>query len=35
MNTVRLGNISIAEFKDFLESKGCVRVDNGNEEHQK
>lgn len=35
MNTVRLGNISIAEFKDFLESKGCVRVDNGNEGHEK
>ena len=35
MNTVRLSNISIAEFKAFLESKGCVRVDNGNEGHQK
>jgi hypothetical protein len=35
MNTVRLGNISIAEFKAFLESKGCVRVDNGNEGHEK
>ena len=35
MNTVRLGNISIAEFKDFLESKGRVRVDNGNEGHEK
>jgi hypothetical protein len=35
MNTVRLGNISIAEFKEFLESNGCVRVDNGNEGHEK
>ena len=35
MNTVRLGNISIAEFKDFLESKGCVRVDSGNDGHEK
>lgn len=35
MNTVRLSNISIAEFKAFLESKGCIRVDNGNEGHEK
>ncbi len=35
MNTVRLSNISIADFKAFLESKGCVRVDNGNEGHEK
>lgn len=35
MNTVRLSNISIAEFKAFLESKGCVRVDNANEGHEK
>lgn len=35
MNTVRLSNISIAEFEDFLEYVGCVRVDNGNEGHEK
>ena len=35
MNTVRLSNISIAEFGAFLEYKGCVRVDNGNEGHEK
>lgn len=35
MNTVKLSNISIAEFEEFLEHKGCVRVDNGNEGHEK
>jgi len=35
MNTVRLSNISIDEFKQFLEFIGCFRVDNGNEGHEK
>ncbi len=35
MNTVRLSNISIAEFEVFLEFEGCVRVDNGNDGHEK
>lgn len=35
MNTVRLSNISIAEFEEFLKYKGCVRVDNGNEGYEK
>ena len=35
MNTVRLSNISIAEFEDFLKYEDCTRVDNGNEGHEK
>lgn len=35
MNTVRLSNISIADFKEYLENLGCVRVDNGNDGHEK
>ena len=35
MNTVRLSNITIAEFEAFLEYKECHRVDSGNEGHEK
>lgn len=35
MNTIRLSNISIAEFEDFLRFEECIRVDNGNEGHEK
>jgi hypothetical protein len=29
MNTVRLSNISLADFRRFLFEQGCSRVDNG------
>lgn len=35
MNTVKLSNISIAEFKEFLVDQGCTQVDNGNDGHEK
>lgn len=35
MNTYRLGNISIEEFKAFLEKHGCIKVSSGNSGHEK
>ena len=35
MNTYRLGNISIGEFRYFLERHGCVKVSSGNSGHEK
>ena len=35
MNTYRLGNISIEEFRYFLERHGCVKVSSGNSGHEK
>lgn len=29
MNTVRLSNISLKDFREFLFEKGCSRIDNG------
>ena len=35
MNTYRLSNISIAEFRLFLSEKGCKKVESGNTGHEK
>ena len=35
MNTYRLGNISIEEFRYFLEKHGCVKAPSGNSGHEK
>lgn len=35
MNTVKLSNISISEFKEFLEEQGCEQEESGNEGHEK
>ena len=35
MNTYRLGNISIEEFREFLEKHGCQKVSSGNSGHEK
>lgn len=35
MNTYRLGNISIEEFRNFLEKHGCKKVPSGNTGHEK
>ena len=35
MNTYRLGNTSIEEFRRFLEKHDCVRVPSGNSGHEK
>lgn len=35
MNTYRLGNTSIEEFRAFLENHGCRRVLSGNSGHEK
>ena len=35
MNTYRIGNISIADFRQFLADKGCKQVESGNTDHEK
>ena len=35
MNTYRLSNISIADFRLFLADKGCQQVETGNSGHEK
>ena len=35
MNTYRLGNISIADFRLFLTEQGCKEVASGNTGHEK
>ncbi len=35
MNTYRIGNISIADFRLFLADQGCVEVASGNTGHEK
>lgn len=35
MNTYRLGNISIADFRSFLNEEGCKEVESGNSGHEK
>lgn len=35
MNTYKLSNISIADFRLFLAEKGCVRIESGNTGHEK
>ena len=35
MNTYRIGNISIADFKVFLAEQGCKMVESGNSGHEK
>lgn len=35
MSTVKLSNISIAEFKEFLKDKGCTETVSGNDGHEK
>jgi hypothetical protein len=35
MNTYRIGNISIADFRLFLADKGCKEVESGNSGHEK
>ena len=35
MNTYRIGNISIEDFRHFLADKGCQKVDSGNTGHEK
>ena len=35
MSTVKLSNISIAEFKEFLEDHGCTKAESGNDGHEK
>ncbi len=35
MNTYRIGNISIADFRLFLADKGCEKVESGNTGHEK
>ena len=35
MNTYRLGNISIEEFRVFLKKHGCRNVPSGNSGHEK
>lgn len=35
MNTYRLGNISIADFRLFLAEQGCKEIESGNTGHEK
>ncbi len=35
MNTYRISNISIADFRLFLTDKGCTQVESGNTGHEK
>ena len=35
MNTYRIGNISIADFRLFLAEQGCHKVESGNTGHEK
>ncbi len=35
MNTYRLGNISIADFRSFLTEQGCKEIESGNTGHEK
>ncbi len=35
MNTYRIGNISIEDFRHFLADKGCKKVESGNTGHEK
>lgn len=35
MNTYRIGNISIEDFRLFLADEGCQKVESGNSGHEK